>query len=104
MTASSTRRSRGVSSSGVVISLNMLTTSVMRQGGGQRIEPQPAQRGASQSSFRTVVHPSCDFPWRDQVTLARLYLETSVGPQSEIHRLGGSVCLGERFPAFDRID
>src|SRR3954469_15282154 len=42
MTASRTRRSRGVSSSAVGISVNVLTTSVMRQGGGQGVEPKAA--------------------------------------------------------------
>src|SRR5215210_2112298 len=99
MTASSTRRSRGVSSSGVVISSNMLTTSVMRQGGGERIEAQPAQGRAAEAVILIALHPSCDFPRRDQVTLAALQGEAQVAPQAEVDCLRCFVCRSERLDA-----
>src|SRR4051812_21789710 len=103
MPASSTWRSRGVSSSGVVISSNMLTTSAMRQGSGERIEPQPAERGAPESAVVAHGHPPCDFPWRYHVTLAGEQCETSIAPQREIHQFGRSVGLGGGLLALERI-
>src|SRR3954451_479688 len=102
MTASSTRRSRGVSSSGVAISSNMLMTSVVRQGAGERIEPEPAEWGAAEP---VVVerHPSRDSPWLDEVTFARGDGKADVASQPEIHGLGNPVLLREPFGAFERI-
>src|SRR6185436_3053302 len=103
MTASSTRRSRGVSSSEVAISSNMLTTSPMRQGGGQSVQPQPSESGASQPVLGIERYPVGDFPWRHQVTLAGLQLEPAVGPQSEIHGLGQTVLSSQLLVTPERI-
>src|SRR5687767_6109917 len=103
MTASSTWRSRGVSSSGLVISLNMLTTSAMRQGSGESVEPQPAERSAPKSAVLADGHPSCDFPLRHRVTLVCAKLEATIAPHCQIHRLGRSVGVGERLLPLPRV-
>src|SRR5689334_23059398 len=103
MTASSTRRSRGVSSSEVAIRANILTTSAMRQGGREGVQPQPAEGGAAEPIVGITSHPLGDFPWGHEVTLAFLQLEPGVGAQTEIHGLGQSVRLSQLLLAADRV-
>src|SRR5690348_1743154 len=103
MTASSTRRSRGVSSSEVAIRANILTTSAMRQGGRERVQPQPAEGGAAQPVVGIAGHPLGDFPWGHEVTLAFLQRESGVGARTEIHGLGQSVRLSQLLLTAERV-
>src|SRR5438270_14091578 len=103
MTASSTRRSRGVSSSEVAISVNMLTTSAMRQGGGERVEPEPAQGGAAEPIIGIARYPLGDFPRGRQVTLAFLQLQSAIGTHTEIHGLGQSVLPSQLLLPAERV-
>src|SRR6185436_2287737 len=80
ITASRTRRSLDVSSSAVAISVNMLTTSVMRQGSGKTVKPQPSFGSTAQSSIRANVRPPSVYPRLHDLELTRLQLEADIRP------------------------
>src|SRR6478736_4776842 len=81
----------------------MLTTSAMRQGSGEGVEPQPAECGATQLIPALSRHPLGDFPWGHEVTLAFFQQQARVGPQSEIHGLGQSVLFSQLLLTADGI-
>src|SRR5450759_5390071 len=103
ITASRTRRSRGVSSSAVAISLNMLTTSVMRQGDGERIEAQPAGRSATELPVCAKLGPSRVDPGLDERQLRRMDGQPVTRARPQIHRFGNMVLGGEPLAPLHRI-
>src|SRR5689334_2744857 len=87
----------------MAISVNVLTTSVMRQGSGEGIEAEPAFSGATKAPVGVDRRPARREPGSDEGLVCRRGLEATIGAQAQIHRFGGPVCGGELLRAVDRI-
>src|SRR5678815_3642237 len=101
MTASSTRRSRSLSSD-CDISVNVLTTSERCQVGGERVEPQPAIGSQGESSVLDPAPAGAD-PGHDVLGLTGRELEAAVGAKSEVDALGGAILLRQDLVGFARV-
>src|SRR5258705_12521003 len=97
------RRSRGVSSSAVAISVNVLTTSVMRQGGGKGVESEPALGGAPQTTVGGDDRPSRLDPGIDDGAIGVVEEKPRARSHTEIHRLGDTVRGSQQLRALDGI-
>src|SRR5260221_6000849 len=86
----------------MAISLNMLTTSVMRQGGSEGVQPQPS-RGSTAYCLICQCDPSFAIPWRDDGFVSRLRLQSVRGPESEIHGFCHSVFRRECLTSLSRV-
>src|SRR5260221_6816283 len=82
--------------------LNMLTTSVMRQGGSEGVQPQPS-RGSTPDCLICQCDPSFANPWRDDGFVSRLRLQSVRGPESEIHGFCHSVFRRECLTSLSRV-
>src|SRR5260221_2792787 len=86
----------------MAISLNMLTTSVMRQGGSEGVQPQPS-RGSTPDCLIGQCDQSFANPWRDDGFVSRLRLQSVRGPESEIHGFCHSVFRRECLTSLSRV-
>src|SRR4051812_13560084 len=62
----------------------MLTTSVVRQGGSQGVQPQPAFHRASDTTIRANHHPSRCLPPCQEWQVRRAHPQACVGPQTQV--------------------
>src|SRR5690242_1673292 len=104
MTASSTRRSRSLSS-GSGISANILTSSMSGQDCGQAVEPEPAERGQLERARAVERRPAGGQPGSDdRAFLVVAQPESGIGAKAEVDAFGKAVGVREILVAFDRID
>src|SRR5690349_3730264 len=88
MTASRTRRSRLESCSARVISSNLVTTSEVRQVGGECVETQPAKGGEPDVRRPVLTGPACVDPRSHVRQLRFRHIEAAHRAKPEVDRFG----------------
>jgi hypothetical protein len=81
----------------------MLTTSVMRQGSGKTVQPQPSFGSTAQSPIKSNLRPASVYPRPHDIELTSLQLEADIRPHSKVHLLSEPILRGESLLAFHRV-